>query len=56
MLPAQHEEIIDQLRSEISPDEDETLSLREHAPQVSETLKSHLRTQLASGIPVVEDR
>lgn len=56
VLPAQHEEIIDQLRSEISPNEDETLSLRERAPQVRETLKSHLRTQLATGIPTSRDR
>lgn len=56
VLPAQHEEIIDQLRSEISPNEDETLSLRERAPQVRETLKSHLRTQLANGIPTAQDR
>lgn len=56
VLPAQHEEIIDQLRSEISPNEDETQSLRERAPQVREALKAHLRTQLATGIPTAKDR
>ncbi|WP_408932124.1 helicase-related protein [Corynebacterium sp. YSMAA1_1_D6] len=56
VLPAQHEEIIDQLQSEISPNEDETQSLRERAPQVREALKAHLRAQLATGIPTAKDR
>lgn len=56
VLPSQHEEIIDHLRSEISPSEDESLSLRERAPQVREALKTHMRTQLASGIPTSQDR
>jgi len=56
VLPSQHEEMIDQLRSQISPNEDETLSLREQAPKVRETLKAHMRAQLASGIPTATDR
>lgn len=56
VLPAQHDEIIDQLRSEISPGDDEFISLRERAPQVRETLKAHLRAQLSSGIPTAKDR
>lgn len=56
VLPAQHEQITDQLRSEISPSDDKSQSLRERAPQVRETLKLHMRAQLASGIPTKQDR
>lgn len=56
VLPAQHEELIDQLKSEISPNEKESLSLRERAPQIREALKAHMRKQLAAGIPTKHDR
>lgn len=56
VLPSQHKEMIDQLRSQISPTEDETLSLCGQAPKVQETLKAHLRAQLSSGIPTATDR
>ena len=56
VLPAQHDEIINQLRSEISPSEDESKSLAERAPQVRDALKAHLRAQLSSGIPTTKDR
>ena len=56
VLPSQHEEMIDQLRSQISPNEDETLSLREQAPKIRETLKAHMRAQLARGIPTATNR
>ncbi|MDK8585744.1 hypothetical protein QP904_04565 [Corynebacterium kefirresidentii] len=48
--------MIDQLRSQISPNEDETLSLREQAPKIRETLKAHMRAQLARGIPTATNR
>lgn len=54
--PVRHDEVIDQLRSEISPNDDEFMSLREHVPQVCETLKAHLCTQPPSEIPTVKGR
>ena len=56
ILPAQHESIINNLRAEITPTGTESISLRESALKVREELKTHLRKQLASGIPTKRDR